>query len=325
MPFASESPFHPRVGQALASDTAEHLSEPLCIGRFPLIVAEGLLIKVPKQMERFDAHIRAFDGSLQKTPEVFQSIRVNVAVDVRFRMVDYLMCVFVQIIVGFQRVGVEFRTWCNVLANLFVKVMLSARANYRSVHLPGFTVKQTEYNRLAHGSASVNLFTPFVGVHEASRAADETFIGLNCARHFVDGPSVHCMANPLEHKPCSGLGNLQVAGDLIRTNTVLAVRQKPHRTKPFVKTDRGVLEDGSDLNRKLLLTIQAFPHEPRFEKRKPFGLATRTRRTRRTPLGPSYHTKADFGVRKRTDCFHQAAGIIGLNRFHDSTISQEAR
>jgi len=108
-----------------------------------LVVAEGLLIKVSERMKRFNAHIRAFDRPLQERPEVFQLVRVDRAVNIRLGMVDDFVGIFVQPIVGLQRIGVQFRTRRDVLADFAMKMMLAARADYRCANLYPSRVRAT--------------------------------------------------------------------------------------------------------------------------------------------------------------------------------------
>lgn len=53
------------------------------------------------------------------------------------------------------------------------------------------------------------------------------------------------------HEPCRLLGDLQAAGNLPRANAILGVHDQPHCGKPFVETQRGILEDRPCLQREL--------------------------------------------------------------------------
>jgi len=50
------------------------------MGESAKIIAEHLLIQIPKQMERLHADIGAFQLALKQTPEVFESVSVNLPV-----------------------------------------------------------------------------------------------------------------------------------------------------------------------------------------------------------------------------------------------------
>jgi hypothetical protein len=59
-----------------------------------IIEAECLLIDVPEQVERFDAHLGAVRASLQQAPEILHSIGVDVAVNILHQMVHDVVFVF---------------------------------------------------------------------------------------------------------------------------------------------------------------------------------------------------------------------------------------
>jgi len=123
-----------------------------------LIVTEGLLIEVPKQMEGFDTDIGAFDGPLQETPKVLQAVRVNRTVNVSFRMVDYFVSVFIEPIVRPQCIGVEFRSCFHILSNFRVNVVLPSRVNDGCPHIASLAFQQTKHDGLSIRPVSVNLF-----------------------------------------------------------------------------------------------------------------------------------------------------------------------
>lgn len=119
-------------------------------------------------MEWLNTHVRASDGSLQETPEVFEAVTVDVPVNIRLGMDYSLVRVFgVQTIVGLQRIGVKLRSWRDVLANLTVKEMLPARANYRSANFASLTIEQSEHNGLAYPARPSDLAGAFPLVHIA--------------------------------------------------------------------------------------------------------------------------------------------------------------
>jgi hypothetical protein len=79
-------------------------------------------------------------------------------------------------------------------------------------------------------------------------------------------PTVHGVPDSLKHKPSRLLGDLDVTGDLIGANSVLAVSDKKHGAQPLIEADSGILEDRSDFDRELFLAVKAFPHQARAEK-----------------------------------------------------------
>jgi hypothetical protein len=61
----------------------------------------------------------------------------------------------------------------------------------------------------------------------------------------------------MQHEPCSLLSNAKRTGDLAGTDSVLGIGDEPDSGKPLLKAQRRVLEDGSNLGRKLPLGVGA--------------------------------------------------------------------
>jgi hypothetical protein len=197
--------------------------------------------------------------------------------------------------------------------------MTAARFNYRRVNLASFAVKQTEHDSLSHRASSLDALRSFVRVHIASLSADESFVRFNRASHLVYGSGVHHMADSLKHEPSRTLSYFHVLSKLIRTNSVLAVREKPHSREPLVQTDSAVFENSSDLDRKLFPAFKASPHQPSTDKRESFGITSRTRRTF-GPFSFGNSFQAHHRVRKVPDSVHQTALIVELFCFHGLSI-----
>jgi len=114
-----------------------------------------------------------------------------------------------------------------------------------------------------------------------------------------------------------------VAGNLVRTNSVLAVGKQPHSTEPFVQLDWRILEDRPDLNRELLPAFKASPRKTRLNKRQTLRRATRALRAFR-PFGLGNSIQANHRVRKVPDCLKQPAFFVQLDRFHMPILHPEA-
>lgn len=72
-------------------------------------------------MEGLNTHIGSFDSAFQQTPVVFESIGMNVLLNVSFGMIDDAVDVFrirVKTVVSDPRVGEDFRAWSNVVSHL---------------------------------------------------------------------------------------------------------------------------------------------------------------------------------------------------------------
>jgi len=68
------------VGHAPSDNLLHRCNEPLGVRQFPIVEPERLLVQIPEQMERFDAHVRPLDATLQETPEVFHAVGVDLAI-----------------------------------------------------------------------------------------------------------------------------------------------------------------------------------------------------------------------------------------------------
>ena len=66
---------------------------------------------------------------------------------------------------------------------------------------------------------------------------------------------MHSLANPMHHEPCRLLSDADGAGHFIRANAILAAHDQPHCGKPLFKRNRGILENGSDLEREFLARV----------------------------------------------------------------------
>ena len=65
-------------------------------------------------MKRLDTHVPALDGALRQAPEVFEFVRVDRTINIRFRVIDHFVSVFrIEPIVGLQRIGVKCGAFRN--------------------------------------------------------------------------------------------------------------------------------------------------------------------------------------------------------------------
>ena len=117
----------------------------------------------------------------------------------------------------------------------------------------------------------------------------------------------------MEHEPCRLLSNLYVLGNLVATDSVLAVGDHPGCSEPLVQRDRRVFHHSSDLNREFALGVMAgaLPSP---------ASAVETAHTGRVASGandrtvrPPAHCKvvnAVIGIREVNDCFLQALRFL---------------
>jgi hypothetical protein len=91
-------------------------------------------------------------------------------------------------------------------------------------------------------------------MHVPSLAADESLVHFDFSREASAGNVVlHGEADAVAHEPCGLLCNAEGPVKFPGAIPVLAVGNHPSGCEPFVQADRGVFEDGSDLDGELPL------------------------------------------------------------------------
>src|SRR5665213_420670 len=98
----------------------------------------------------------------------------------------------------------------------------------------------------------------------------------------------------------------------MRGHGVLRVSEQPHRGNPFIPAERRVLEDRSDLERKLLLAALALPYPTGRNERRVASTAAGARHISVRPADRSYEIKSPVLVREVRDRLEQ--GCRRLNR-----------
>src|ERR1022692_588457 len=124
-------------------------------------------------MERFDANISTREAAFQQRPEVFESVGMNLPVNVAMGMVDNLMrIVCCQSFIREQGVTVERSPGDYVLSDFVLQYCLATiRNNYR-VNQPATFQDAHNGSLIASASTSDAAFA-FADVHVAGFAADE--------------------------------------------------------------------------------------------------------------------------------------------------------
>lgn len=61
------------------------------VSKFPKVVTENLLAQIPEEMERFHANVGAFESALEQAPKIFESVGVNLPVNIPLGMVNNLV------------------------------------------------------------------------------------------------------------------------------------------------------------------------------------------------------------------------------------------
>jgi len=249
-------------GEALSEDVRSNvLKASAVMGQFAEVVAENLFVKVAKKMERLDRNIGSLQLALEQAPEVFETIGVNLSVNVLFGMVDHLMLetMILESLIGHERVGVDRATGLDVSANIGLQGMFLAIANDSGANL-ATTLQNAHDGGLVFGASLSNPALALISVHEASRTANESFVYFNLAigtTEFEERAILHCQTNAVEHEPCALLSDAKSATNLIGTDAVLAIGNHPNSDEPLVQTNRRILENSPDLHAKLALGMNA--------------------------------------------------------------------
>ena len=120
-----------RVSEPLPDDLRYDKTEAARVVKlFPIVIAEGLLVQVAKQMERLDADIGAVQPALQEAPEVLHAVSVDIAVDVFYRVIDDRVIVIIsESVIGFQLVDKERASSFDVFADSLLGFFFAASIN----------------------------------------------------------------------------------------------------------------------------------------------------------------------------------------------------
>jgi hypothetical protein len=146
--------------QALAEDMRHYILKSLTIVDSVVLAStvvepESLFVQIPKQIERFNAHIGSLDSALQKAPVILPAICVDCAVNVRNCMVSDLMCVILlKVIVRRKRIRKENRACANIFADFFVQSLFASIARNRSTNL-STALQDSDYQRLVASASSL--------------------------------------------------------------------------------------------------------------------------------------------------------------------------
>ncbi|MGB6497447.1 MAG: hypothetical protein WA853_15270 [Candidatus Acidiferrum sp.] len=298
------------------------------VSKFPVVVAEDLLVQIPEQMEFFHANVGAFELALEQAPEVFHSIGVNLSVNIFFGMVNDLMLetLLSESNVGHERIGVDRAACLDVSADVGLERVFLAIADYSG---PDFaaTFQHSHHGHFIFGASLSNPAFAFVGVHEASSTTNESFVHFDFfsfAAELNERAGLHRKANPVEHEPSGLLSHAERAANLIGTDAVLAVGNHPDSDKPLVERERRILKDSPDFDRELPFGVDALalPLALILEE---YGILAATGRAGDFAIRPAqldHEVEAVIGVREVDDglleCFWLGVHVSHLNQLSHS-------
>ena len=136
-------------------------------------------------MEWFDTNVASRDAALQQTPEVFESISVNLPINVFLGMVNDL----VSIVLSQSVIGLQARR--NKAPNRLRRVLSHENASRFSSDLHNHsadlapTFQCTEHNGFVFSASTSDAALAFVEMHVAGFAADEGFVYLDVTGQFA--------------------------------------------------------------------------------------------------------------------------------------------
>ncbi len=239
------------------------------VRQFAEVVPEHLFVQIPEQMELFHAYVGSLESALEQAPKVFESVCVNLPVNVFFGVVNDLVLesLLPESLIGHERIGVDRAPRFDVSANLSLQSVLSAIAYDRAANLSAAFQNANDGHFVFCASLS-NPALALIGVHESSGTADESFVYFDVApapTEFQNGAILHRKTDAMKHEPCGFLSDAKSAAHFIRTDSVLAVGNHPNRDEPLVERERGILKDSPHLARELFAGVVclALPHAPR--------------------------------------------------------------
>src|SRR5712692_977992 len=276
------------VGETLAEHLTHAKLKTLAIVHVLAVVeTEHLLVKVAVEMIRFHTHIRAMQPALYETPEVFQRVRVYAAMHVLNRMIyNSVLIVLVKPDVRFKRIRVDGSASLDLFTNERLHIVLATPRDDLCADLPA-TLHKSDNDCLVVVYAASELRTAVL-VHVAGLPADECLIHF----HFAVWPAtellpkeviLQCQPNPLQHEPRGLLGDPQSAVNLHAADTVLAIAEHPKSGHPLIHAERGILENGADLDGELLVAATAKPQPPCLDEVVLGGVAPWTAHLARRP------------------------------------------
>lgn len=279
-----------------------------------IVVAKHLLIQVAEQVKRLDTDVGSFQSALDQTPEVFQTVGMNLPVNVLFGVVNDLVleALLLESHVGHECIGVDRAARLDVSANIGLQKMFLAIADDSGANLTT-TFKNALNGCLVFGASMSNPELALIGVHVSGKATYESFVYfdfLAIAAELYELLFMQGEANAVHHEPCGLLSDSQSAGYFVRTDSILGIHDEPNGNHPLVHAERGVFKDGPYLDGELLLAVLAEPNAARRDKRMLHSLAAWTSDFAIRPAQLYGIVKRALRVREESDCFLQRLGKL---------------
>src|ERR1035438_5807111 len=150
-------------------------------------------------MKGLNRNVGAVNAALQKRPEIFQAVGMNLAIDIGYRMVDHLMLKLIQALVGFERVGEDSGTRKNMLPDFGLKRLLFAVWNHGRANVAA-AFQDAHHGGLVLAASAGYFLGALRNVHVAGLAADEGFVRFDLAGQLVEVPVMESEPQPVHHR-----------------------------------------------------------------------------------------------------------------------------
>src|SRR5579863_1378971 len=316
--------------QSLPDDLAHRhveafaVSQRLSVEILPIVETEHLLIDVGLQVRGIDTHVSSLQSALEQTPEILHTVRMNSAFNVAFQVIDDLMREGAgrQALIPVVLIGVQRGPHLHIRHDIRMKFVVFARRGNSGLYT-AFTLQQSEHDGFTPVAILHRLHLALAAsMHVCSLAANIGFVGLDFITQLRGLIVAQCKPDAMENEPSRFLADSSRPVKLVGTRTVFAISQHPHGHEPLVERNRGILEDGANLDAELSFGMPrlALPNTTCGDVG---GIGTATRRTDHRTVRPAPRHKignAVVRVRKVDDCI-----LKGL-RFacHESSMRQES-
>src|SRR5437867_3038787 len=114
---------------------------------FAVIETEYLFVNIAIQMKRFYSDVCSAQHSLEKRPEIFDSLRVNLSSDVLLGMVHNVMHeAIAQLVMAHGVIGVDGSAVLDVVENRILQSLTLDVRNYHCPNLTKITVEHPHHN-----------------------------------------------------------------------------------------------------------------------------------------------------------------------------------
>jgi hypothetical protein len=311
------------VGKAFASERSRRFHKPISISSFASVESKSLFVEITKQVKRFYRNVSTFEHPFEQAPKVFDSLSMDVPLDVLFSVIDNATNVgIIKIVIARMLVGVDGRARLDVRSNAWLKDRSGSSVNNHCSRLAAVALKQAHYSNLANKAIKRKLLT--LGLMKvASQSTDESFVNFDFAGQFAKRSVLHCLADSVKQKPRALLSHTERPRQFTRTDAVLRVSNQPDSGQPLIEPDRRIFHEGANLDAELLLTGFALPQAARRQVRH-FAAVTDRALNAIRPAHLRKKVGAVISIRKVQDRLLQSGWETCLLLHGEETLAQNS-